>query len=576
MVANNYDFLTARTRRDHRLLRVAESAGEHVQSADVVGVGAVVAVGTDASERLSSPVFLRHQSTAWACPGGVSGVDRHKTNTVLLSQHFDPCNSLPICPWGDRLAEFLASAGFLSFLQVLEIFDTKDSKSAPRQLLNLVIDIVHAGSGSTEPALASRLASPDPGADSLEVRPVSDAVGIYQQLIDSDVDSKRLTRFCVKFRNPDPERCVVVPERAPLKELCSRLGKPMVEPGMRLKWNDDRISLGESGDLENVVERAFPGFDLRHETAQADGSPCRRPGRRITGGLGSFPRRDERLQGDLEAVGSMSVRKAASRNFVERCCIKLPRSCPAQVDVRLGTRSDFAAERFETSLLGVGGEGKADFDGAQHDSILQRSDGGLRFLPTPSLSVQPSGEAGQDRHEIIHEIGGLILSPIDNLDTERANCLKPREAKTRETILVLNQKHVEIPPLQKTAQFLTLVIDAATELLDGMNETPPFCFGEVSEPFRLTGKRSLVLGTGFPAVNRAPASYRRKLSDLRFKPCDRYETPSRIRNDRRNLPGVGMSLSLPERNPKRLGGFGKLHPTVHGHSMSQYVVEIKD
>jgi hypothetical protein len=108
---------------DHRLPRIGQSSSENVLCSDEIGVCTVTAAHTD--EVLSSSTFFRHLSTGRTCSGGVSRIDRYQKNTVLLSQHIDPFNDLPISPRGDCLAKTFASTGLLTQLQIFQSLDTK-------------------------------------------------------------------------------------------------------------------------------------------------------------------------------------------------------------------------------------------------------------------------------------------------------------------------------------------------------------------------------------------------------------------------------------------------------------------
>ena len=133
--------------RDHRLLRVTESASENIHSADVIGIVAVVAL--NALEYLSSPVFPSNRPTAWACPGGVSGIHSYKTNTVLLSQHRNPCHDLPVCPRCYRFTEIFRTIFLLAFFKILKTFNPKSPYRSPREPFKDSINIILSDRKST-------------------------------------------------------------------------------------------------------------------------------------------------------------------------------------------------------------------------------------------------------------------------------------------------------------------------------------------------------------------------------------------------------------------------------------------
>ena len=74
----------------------SHSPNKHVQCTNGIGI---LCIATDyALKALSYAITLRHQSTRWTCPGGVSRWYKHKTNTVLLCFCLCPGEYLPICP----------------------------------------------------------------------------------------------------------------------------------------------------------------------------------------------------------------------------------------------------------------------------------------------------------------------------------------------------------------------------------------------------------------------------------------------------------------------------------------------
>jgi hypothetical protein len=85
------------------------STNEYIHCTNVICICGKSAV--HAAKVLAHPAFLRHRLAKRTYAGGISEINGDKTNTVLLRQHLDPCNDLPVCPRGDCLAEILASAG---------------------------------------------------------------------------------------------------------------------------------------------------------------------------------------------------------------------------------------------------------------------------------------------------------------------------------------------------------------------------------------------------------------------------------------------------------------------------------
>ena len=222
----------ARRRRDHRLLRVTESACENIQRSDVIGVTAVGA--NDALKFLSSPVFGRHPSTARACPGGVAWIDSHKTNTVLLRKLFNPFKHLPVCPRRGRLAKLLASLLTLAFLQIPQLLHADDGEFLPRQQLGLPVNVIPASRASTPPALAAGHTMPDALADQFSFDAVSGSIRINHQLIDADVNANNFSGFFnFSIGNFNPQGGPVISKGATLQQLGAGFAEPVIEPPHR-------------------------------------------------------------------------------------------------------------------------------------------------------------------------------------------------------------------------------------------------------------------------------------------------------------------------------------------------------
>jgi hypothetical protein len=176
---------------DHRLLGIGMSPDKHIYCTDVICICGKSAV--HAAKMLTHPTFLRHRFAEWACSGGISGIDGNKTNTVLLRQHLDPCNNLPIRPRGDSFAKTLSSAGSLAQLQIIQIFYTEASKGGPRKPFHLPVDIIFARPRGAETTLTFGLASTNPGTDSLDFSAILLAGRIDEQLVDPNIDTKLAT-----------------------------------------------------------------------------------------------------------------------------------------------------------------------------------------------------------------------------------------------------------------------------------------------------------------------------------------------------------------------------------------------
>src|SRR4030042_139724 len=252
---NDISTLSVGRRGDHRLPRVAESTSEHIQRSDVVGVRAVVT--PDTLKALSSPVFPCHRPTAWACPGGISGINGDETNTVLLRQVYDPCDDLPICPRGNRLTEVLRPTLLLSSFQVIEVLNTDSSHGVPRELFGYLVDIVLPRPRSPQPAFTPRFAASDARADIPGLRTVFVAVGVNQQLVDPDVHRKRASISRRGIWNPNPQRSPTIAKCTTLEQSGSRFAEPMVQASMRFEGNNDRAALNKAGDLEYIIEGAL-------------------------------------------------------------------------------------------------------------------------------------------------------------------------------------------------------------------------------------------------------------------------------------------------------------------------------
>ena len=238
------------------------STNEHIHCTDVVCICGKTAA--HAAKVLSRPTFLRRRFAERTGSGGISGIDSNKTNTVLLRQHLDPCDSLPVCPRGDCLAKRLSSAELLAQLQVLQILNTEAPKSSPRQPPHLPVNVVFTCSRGTKTALAAGLTPAHASADGLDLGAVPVSVGVDEEFIDANIDSERHAWFWVGIGCLDPESSPAIAERATLKQLGSGLVKPMGQVLVALERDDDGLALDQPGDLENVVEDTFAGFDLGH------------------------------------------------------------------------------------------------------------------------------------------------------------------------------------------------------------------------------------------------------------------------------------------------------------------------
>ena len=368
MVAKMCDILAsffAWRRRDHRLLRVTESASEHVQRSDMVGVPSVVA--RDALKALSSSVFGRHQSTLRACAGRVARIDFNKTNTVLLCELLDPRKRVPICPWRGRLAKFLAAVFLLAGLQSVQILHANDGQAIPGQLLNRPVDVALTRRPSAPLPLASGLTMPDALTDSLDLGSVVRPLGINQQLVDADVYGELRTAFpWLGVWNLDPQRSPSIAEFASLEELRSRLAEPVQQSLVSLEWNDYRITLNESRNLQCIVEAPVATFNLGNQGTQADGFADARLTGTHTERLCGLLRRDDLFKGHLQAVGSMAVRQAAARNAAHRLGIKPASPKPEGIDVSLSAATCFATQRFDPPALRGGHQFQGYFDGSDH------------------------------------------------------------------------------------------------------------------------------------------------------------------------------------------------------------------
>jgi len=296
---------------DHRLPRVTKSTSENIPGADEIGIRAVVATATP--ETLSSPVFLSHRPTAGACPGGVSGIDGDKTNTVLLGQHCNPCERLPVCPRGHSLAELFTSTGFFAGLHVLEVFDSQGLDRLPREFFDHLIKVVLSCATGAQASFAPRLTPANTGTNSFSLQPIFVSIGVHKELMDANVHGKRLpTLLYRQVRNSYPEGGPRVSQSTSLKEFCTGFGQPEVKALMALEGNDDGIALGEAGDFENVVEGALALFDFGNQTAQADILAGRRPASSPPEGLGRPLGKDDGFESELEAIGSVASRETAS------------------------------------------------------------------------------------------------------------------------------------------------------------------------------------------------------------------------------------------------------------------------
>lgn len=353
-------------------------SSEPVQCPDVVGVSAVVA--PDAHEGLSLPVFLGHPPTAGAFPGGVLRVVGDEKNTVLLGQYIGPLNGLPVCPGRHRLPKILAAA-LLAALQVLQVLPSEGRNLGPWNSLHLPVDIVLPGAGRAKASIASRTTSPYTVTDSLHLRAVDLSVRIDAELVLPNVNGENLPGFYFFRRRsyigkPDPKGGVIVAECAPLKKFRLWLDQPMVESSVGLERNNDGIARDQAGDLQNVVERAFPGLNFNDQAREPNGAFKFRFARPFSGLLGSSFCGNDRFEGNLQTIRPMAVGEAPTGNPVHRLGVQPAPLNPERINITLGTGTDLPEKRPQSSPLRCGRQSERYLDRAFHG--LDRLERGLK------------------------------------------------------------------------------------------------------------------------------------------------------------------------------------------------------
>ena len=578
MVAKMCDILAsffAWRRRDHRLLRVTESASEHVQRSDMVGVPSVVT--RDALKALSSSVFGRHQSTLRACPGRVTRIDFNKTNTVLLCELLDPRKRVPICPWRGRLAKFLAAVFLLAGLQAIQVLHADDGHPIPGKLLNHAVDVALASNPRPALALAAGLTTPDTLADGLNLSPVVRSLGIDQKLADPNVNGElhaALPRFLVGKINPKAGPSFS--KFTALEEPRAGLAEPVQQPLVGLKWNNYGLALSQTRDLQNMIEATVSAFDLGDQGTQTDCVSDVGFSRAHTERLSGLLCSDDLFNSDLQTVGPMAIRQAAAGNSPHRLGVKAAPLQPKGVDIPLGAATDFATQGFDPPPLCGGHQPQGYFDGSDHLRLLKRLNGGETLLASTPLAVQPRGEAREDGDKVLHEVGLFVLGAVNNLNLEWADGLEPSEPEARKPVLMLNQQNIIVSLGQQRMQLLALIVNATAELLDDSHDGPALRGGVFSQDIRLAGERGLIFATRLAAIDSAPTTSDWCIPDLSLKPNDRDIPSPCLSDDCRNLVCVGMTLCLPERNPEDFSSLGQLNATVHVCSMAQNVAEVKD
>ena len=346
-----------------------ESTIESIQCSDEVGVRTVVAL--DTSKGLSFPVFLGYPPTVRACPGGIARVVGDEENTVLLGQLVNPLDCLPVCPGGHGLPETFTSTFFLSFLHASKIFSSDHCKLIPRKSFDFGVDEVLSSSSGSKPPSAPWSAATDSLANSFKSLAVPSIVGIDEKLIVADIYSQYLSfeyfiRRNLVYGDSDPKGQQIVPKGTALKELCSRFIEPVAKSLMRLERNYDRSTPNEAGDLEDVIEGSFPGFDLSHEAREPHGfcypwfsSPCPK-------GIGGLSGRDNSLDGDFQTVGSVPVRKTSARDLVQGLGVETSGIEPEVIDVSICTGSNFSEQSKDTAAFRCSCLFQRDFDRSLH------------------------------------------------------------------------------------------------------------------------------------------------------------------------------------------------------------------
>ena len=550
------------------------STNEHIYCTGVVCICSKAAA--HAAEVLAHPAFFRHRFAERTCPGGISGIDSDKQNTVLLRQHLDPCDDLPIGPRGDSLAKGLSSAGLLAQLHVFQILDTEATKSSPRQSLHLPVDVVFARPGSAESSLALGLATPNPSTDSLDFNAVPVSVGVDEQLVDPNVDAENISHLRLLICYLNPESSPTIPKRAALEQFGPRLFQPVVEPLVTPERDDYGLALDQTRDLEHIVEGAFARLDLADEAAQADSSVDMWAGCRNACSPRRLARRREGLQCHLETVGAVAIREASPRDPIQGGGVQPSRIGPEVVDVALRAAFNLTQERSKPAPLCYGSKSQRNFDRALHLFSFQRLDGSFGLLTPAPLPIETSREASQDGNKVFHEVRDLVFGAVHDFDLERANNLEPGEPKPGEPIFVLDEQHIEVTQLEQTMKTLSLVVHSATKLFNHVNNGPPLGFSEATKTVSLRGQCRLVFRARLATVDSTtrPGAY--GLTNLGLEPGYRNEPSSSRRNDGGQCARIGLAFGMGQADSKQFGCFRELYSTVHCYHSTPNETKVKD
>ena len=349
---------------DHRLLGIGKSTNEYIDCSDVIGIRAVVT--TDTIKQLSSPTVLGHRSTSRTCSGSVLRIDSHKTNTVLLSQTRQPCYSLPNSPRCHRLTETLRPCRGLSSLDSPKVFNPKRPQRIPGKLLDRLVDVVLPCPGGTETTLTLGLSSPNSLTNGPDSKTVLGSIGINDQFVDPKVNPKSLAGLDGQVGQFNPEGSPRVSQDTTLEQFGPWFPKPVVKPLVPLERDHDRFPRGQSRDFENVIKGTLAGFNFGNKATEPDGSSD--PGflNHLTKNLGCFPGRNDCLQGNLEAVGAVTVREAPTGNPIESWGVQFTFSDPEGINVGLGAGLDLPSESLKTPELSCRGKRQGDFDCSLH------------------------------------------------------------------------------------------------------------------------------------------------------------------------------------------------------------------
>jgi hypothetical protein len=116
---------------------------------------------------------------------------------------------------------------------------------------------------------------------------------------------------------------------------------------------------------------------------------------------------------------------------------------------------------------------------------LEGFDGRVSFLSTSPLAVQSGRERGQNSDKILHQVVCRILCQVHHFYPKGTQRLKPVEAQPGETTFLFYQEYIEIPFGQERVELGTIIVHATADLLDNMDNLPPFGFSISSEPIGL-------------------------------------------------------------------------------------------